>query len=201
MKRTFALLALILVVLVGISAAQSPSGPFGLSRGMTKTQVITLVGKGEVAENKKDWLELKSVPKPHQAFESYLLYFSPTEGLLKIIAVGKTIQTNDAGTEIQNEFEHIAAALGEKYGTPREIDNCNGGVGCSGPSVWMLGLLEKNRRLSAFWEVDDPRTMLHGVVFDAVALDLNHGYFRLIYEFDGWGAYLRGKQAVQNDAF
>jgi hypothetical protein len=81
------------------------SGPFGFDKGMTRSQVIQLVGNDAVdAKNSDaDTLVIKTAPKPHPAFENYMLVFSPKDGLVKLIAIGNTIESDSYGTQVKNE--------------------------------------------------------------------------------------------------
>jgi hypothetical protein len=45
------------------------------------------------------------------SFESYLLLFSPTEGLLKLSAVGLNVSTGDSGSEL---VQVLCSLLGRK---------------------------------------------------------------------------------------
>jgi hypothetical protein len=78
------------LILLGWTNASAGNGPFGLERGMSKDQVIRLVGLNNVADryaggkySGSDLLILSSVPKPHGAFVTYALTISPKDGLLR----------------------------------------------------------------------------------------------------------------------
>ena len=85
MKRI--LIALFVFILsIGSVFAQ---GPFGFERGMAREQITKLVG-GKPAKTNSDivWETDKS-PIPNSHFESFTLFISPTQGLLKVIAIGR----------------------------------------------------------------------------------------------------------------
>jgi hypothetical protein len=180
-------------------------GPFGFKRGMTRAQVIALVGRDSVdtKESEADILVVSSAPKAHPAFDKYILFISPTEGLLKIRASGKTIDTDDTGSELRNAFDDIVKGVTQKYGVRTEaLDFCNGGVGCSGEDVWMLGLLEKNRTLATYWDFrNNPVNQITYISVEATALSLNKGWASFNCEFEGWEAYVDSKKAKQNESF
>ena len=67
----------------------TPSGPFGFEYGMTREQIIKLIGKQAVKETKGDTMDVTTAPKPHPAFERYILIVSPDKGLLAVSALGK----------------------------------------------------------------------------------------------------------------
>ena len=94
------------------------AGPFGFEYGMTKQQVIALVGQDAVKKTTADALEVTTAPKPHPAFESYILIISPARGLLKIVAIGNTIRTNPFGSEVQQGFATLQSLVVNNYGSP-----------------------------------------------------------------------------------
>lgn len=191
------------VALAGFAGAQTTTGPFGFERGMTKAEIIKLVGPGEMAANNPNALIVSTAPKANAHFEKYIVFISPTQGLLKVKAVGKDIETGDQGTELHTEFDSISTGVSQKYGTAQTYDTCDPDtIGCSGASVWMLGLHEKNRILKAFWNPGGtPVNHVTAISLEAVALGLNKGYCMLAYEFEGWDAYVDAKQANDNKSF
>src|SRR5690242_8473129 len=99
-------LLLVLVLTVCQSTAQVASGPFGFERGMTLAQLSSLLGNNTLVKSSKPYMwQTTAAPKPHPSFESYLLIISPTDGLLKVIASGLTVDTSDSGTEVRQAFE------------------------------------------------------------------------------------------------
>jgi hypothetical protein len=177
------------------------SGPFGLRRGMTQEQVIQVVGKGAVKEAKDDTLELLTVPKPHPAFEFYQLIFSPTGGLLKIIAYGNDITTNGFGERVHDSFIEIRDAISEVYGQPEgTLDFLKAGSIWNEPEYWMMGLLKEERTLATNWQKALPNR-IYGIVLDAKALSTEKGFLHLVYEFDGWNEYVDAKKAKAGTVF
>jgi len=87
--------------------------------------------------------------------------------------------------------------VGQKYGKPTKIlDFCNGGIGCDSDSYWMLSLLEKNRTLTAYWQLDYVTVMVA-----AGTTELNSGYVIFAAEFPGFDAYADAKKVKQNESF
>jgi len=203
MKHDLIALFLLLASLTSLAQDKPIAGPFGFERGMTREEVTKLVGKGTPsAKNPNVVFTFTSAPKPNPAFEKYSLFFSPTQGLLKVIAVGVTISTSDTGTELQGGFTAVVSGVSQKYGQPEHTyDMCNGGTGCSGESVWRLGLLEKNRTLAAYWKATQRSNGVNLISLEATPLSLNSGYVVLAYEFTGWEAFVDEVQAKQNTSF
>ncbi len=203
MKRGLIALFILLASVISLAQDKPVAGPFGFERGMTREQVTKLVGKGTPStQNPNIVFTFTSAPTPNPAFEQYNLFFSPTEGLLKVIAVGVTISTSDTGTELRSGFTTVVSGVSQKYGQPENtFDTCNGGAGCSSESVWMLGLLEKNRTLSAYWKSAHPSNSVRLISLDAKPLGLNSGYLILAYEFTGWEAFVDEFKAKQNTSY
>ena len=200
-NAVLAIVALLFAPLLTFS--QEHHGPFGFEKGMTRDEIIKLVGKEaiDVQGSKDDVLELHTAPKPHQAFESYVLIISPTKGLLKVAAVGKTISTGDSGMELRTAFGEILTVLTRKYGTAKTYDMC-GGSGCSSPQYWMLSLIQKNRTLEAYWKPTEPTvptSRISTIGLMTKALGINSGYIMCGFEFEGFEEYSATKNATQNE--
>ena len=198
--------ALLGLVLIGSAFAQDkPTGPFGFERGMTRAQIIQLVGEDavDIKHSHDNTLRLKTAPKPNPAFESYLLFISPTQGLLKLVASGTTVQTGDSGAELQTVFDAVVTGVSQKYGNPsKKMDFCNGGTGCTGSEYWMLSLMEKNRHISTLWDFEkQPVNSITCIGVDISALSLNSGWVTVAYEFEGWSQFVDSRLAKQNDSY
>jgi hypothetical protein len=177
-------------VLATVAFAQQSNGPFGLHRGMTQQEVIQIIGKDAIKETKGDIVRLIRVPKPHSAFESYDLIFSPKDGLLKIIALGIDIRTNGFGEAVHQAFKEIRDAVSQSYGKPDiDLDYLKDGSIWKEPEDWTMGLLKDERTLACAWKMALPNRN-YGVVLEAKALSNAKGYLTLMYEFDGWNEYV-----------
>jgi hypothetical protein len=179
-----------------VAAPIPHTGPFGFWYGMTKEQAIALTGKDSIKGVKDDSIEFTKAPKSHPAFESYTLIFSPTQGLLKIIAYGNDISTTVFGSEVRSKFEDMKEALTATYGRPQVIDHLPSGSIWKEPEDWMMGLLKKERTLAADWTTDKYNLM--GIVLEAKALSREKAFLILVYEFQGWNQYVDAKAAKAN---
>jgi hypothetical protein len=199
----------LLTIGLAAGALLGGQGPFGFRKGMTREEAIRLVGAAAVnmTESTGDWLEVSTAPNPHPGFESYTLGFSPTQGLVKIIATGRNIQSNGFGAEIREAFERVRDALTAAYGKP-DLDNflLSGSI-WNEPQDWTMGLRKKERVLAAYWlvskgtlDVNNPGCIT-GIKLEAVALSSEVGYLDLNYEFQGFHEYLTGKRAQENNVF
>lgn len=184
------------------AAAANRPGPFGFGYGMTTEQVVRLLGKQAVKEAKDDRLLLATAPKPHPAFEEYMLFFSPKQGMLKIVAIGKTIQTNGFGEEARDAFIEIRDALQRTYGAPNTHDFLKSGSIWGEPRDWMGGLLKNERVLAEFWDVKSTLpSHITSIELEAKALSSEEGYLRLAYEFVGWEEYVDSTKAKEETVF
>jgi hypothetical protein len=175
--------------------SQEKSGPFGFEAGMTKEQIIQIVGNDAIKETSGDTIILANAPEAHHDFESYALKISPENGLVKILAVGKNINTNGFGNELKSAYKSIKTALANIYGRPNhEWDLLVNGSIWTGPDDWMDGLLKKERILACGW-IDMPLpNRIQGMRLDAAARSKEIGYLYLTYEFEGFEAHMKEKK-------
>lgn len=200
--------ALALGVLLSITCT-AQSGPFGFQKGMTRTQIVHLVGQSavDIKHSSGDTVTLKTAPKPNSRFDSYVLLISPTDGLVKVLGIGSVIQTGDDGSDLKSAYDDVVEAVTQKYGEPtNNFDVCNGGTGCSDSQYWMLSLMEKNRTVACYWLQPLPSQAMkdahvHGIGVKIEPLSINSGYVSVGYEFEGFSDYLDKKKAAENSSF
>ena len=176
-------------------------GPFGLHRGMTKAEIIQLVGRDAVMVETPARLALTRVPKPHSSFEVYWLEFGP-KGLLRILAISKTIETNGHGKEVKRAFLELKKPLEKKYGTSETLDSLSSGSLWTAQQHWMMGFLQKDRELASLWLPENYRNLPNGITLIQLTVSVqsaSEGLLSLMYEFEGWKAYsasLKAKEAT-----
>ena len=190
--------ALILAMLTVLLPAACFAGPFGFDYGMTKDQVIAMVGSQNVIKNEGIFLRVAAAPKPDDNFEAYSLLISPEKGLLKIIATGKTWETSEFGTELRVHFGAMRDVLARKYGPPsKSYDFLQPDSHMDAPAAFTESLRLKQRVLACNWDVtaENRKTAgaeadhLIGVILQAKALRRNAGWLELTYEFEGFSAF------------
>ena len=186
---------LVLVLMAtGLAMAQDDNGPVGMHKGMTREQVIQIVGTNAVIEASGDSLTLSTVPRPLPAFHVYALFFSPKGGLLKIVAVADGIKADGFGKTVHDCFMEIQRANSQTYGQPeRTEDSVDTGSIWKEPEDWMAGLLKDERTLGSRWDKTLPNR-IHQIVLQAKAVSTQEGFVALNYEFDGWTEYVVGKR-------
>jgi hypothetical protein len=197
MKRLFVVLATLAIVLPGVCFA----GPFGFNYGMTKDQVIAIVGKDSVLKDQGYFLRVATAPEPDNAYEAYLLIISPKQGLLKIIATGKTIKSSEFGTEFLVGFKGMRDSVAAQYGAPdHDYSFVEPGSTFVKPSDWMEGLLKRQRKLASVWEFDPSQNKSHGetlakkehlvsIMLESKGLSKDSGWVEATYEFKGFEAF------------
>ena len=177
------------------------AGPFGFEYGMTKEQIVKLVGQRAVEKEDGDRLSLSTAPKPHPDFEAYNLMISPEQGLVKIGAVGRDVQTTGSGYELRRAFTETADALVKSYGSAKKTyDFLESGSIWKDSQYWMMGVKKKERHLVATWESPLPNH-LQSIFLEVSALKTETGYLTLSYEFDGFKEYSDGKKAKAGSVF
>ena len=194
MKR-FAYLLAILAVLM---PAACFAGPFGFEYGMTKAQVLAIVGQQNVLKDQDFLLRVASAPKPDDRFEAYLLLISPDKGLLKIIATGKTIDTSEFGSELRVYFGAMRDSVSKQYGPPsNSYDFLQPDSKLDAPGAFTESLRLKQRVLACNWDVDGAKRKtagpeadhIIGVVLEAKGLRRHAGWLELSYEFEGFSQF------------
>jgi hypothetical protein len=201
MRRSVLFSMLFVLMLVQFSLAQ---GPFGFEKGMTREQIVQIVGKVAVVHDANDapyLLVLNTAPKPHSAFDQYILVISPKAGLLKVSAVGKTIECDSYGTDLKNAFEGVVSGISKKYGLPKDTLDGSTTDLFHEPKDWMIGLRHKDRVLEDFWKFEQPINNIRIILVEAQALTTEKGYVRVAAEFTGFSEFVDEMKAKQDENF
>jgi hypothetical protein len=184
------------------------AGPFGFERGMTKDQIIALVGQNAVEKESKDFggmqinLWVTTAPAPQKEFRKYLLTLSSTAGLLKIVAVGEMLDTSADPQLLLEHYNDQKSLLTQAYGTPTaDVDSLRPGSTLNEPSEFMIGLLKKDRRLQAFWvheKASAYKDHVTGVQLQPFAYSATNGVVDLVYEFEGFDTFRDSLDTAHN---
>lgn len=157
------------------------NGPFGLAQGMTLAQIG---GKPEkIAPGK--W-RLASVPKPHSAFDEYIVQIGTTSGLCWIKGIGKIMKTSAYGSEVRSQFTDLKERLSANYGKSEDFDRLLPGSIWNEPRDWMMALLKKERVLLSSWSHESGATLnseLKSVGLVASALGTEEAFISVDYAF------------------
>lgn len=139
-------------------ATNAMAGPFGLDMGMTLEDIG---GKPEKIGNGK--YKLTSVPKPHSAFEAYIVQISPNGGLCWIKSIGKDIPTSAYGIELKSAFNDMKGKLEKTYGKHETTDLLMPGSIWKEPNEFMMAMIKKERLLMAIWDAGNGSTLTDNI--------------------------------------
>ena len=178
------------------------AGPLGLNKGMTLEE---LKKQGAfVAGNQQFVYTAKTITNGHPDFESYTVILTPEQGLCKIQAASKDIDTSSFGNELQGKYRDLVGALSQKYGAPgKDFDFLRAGSIWKEPQYWMMGLLKKERNLDAFWSKPENNNLpdsLSSVALNTYALSGSKGFIKLGYEFDNIDACIEVLKSKKNSS-
>ncbi|BAI80354.1 conserved hypothetical protein [Deferribacter desulfuricans SSM1] len=171
----------IVIVFMAFMVSDAMAGPFGLRKGMSLKEIG---GKPERIGN--GIYKLIKVPKPHSAFEAYIVKVAPKGGLCWIKAIGKDIATSSYGIELKSAFQEMEKKLTAIYGEHETIDDLLPNSIWNEPSDWMMGLIKKERILIAIWDSEKGSHLpsdLKQVGLIAGATSGNTGYIAVEYSF------------------
>ena len=168
------------------TAIPAKAGPFGFEKGMTTKQVQALV-KLEPAPIPGSFVA-KTAPKPHWAFEVYMLIFSPKTGLAKVGAIGKEVTVAETGFALRRVFDDMEKSLSAKYGKSTVKDELALGSLYSGQGHWMEALRREERVLEARWDGGEGQLPdgIRTIVLKAAAESSRSGRLAIQYEFSNY---------------
>lgn len=188
-----------------VASTSAWAGPFGLSAGMTREQIVSLVGAKNVHQLAADVLGLDTVPQPNPDVNSYMCMVSPSEGLLAIYA-DIDVETPPTGDGLKARFSELLAILQDKYGKAMSVEN--GLVpyikAKDKPELFVNTLASGERRLDAAWS-----WRYTGNDFDLEFMSLTGGIYpdgktgrlSLVYYFRGMGDYLEAKKKAKASVY
>ena len=186
MRNSFRV-AMLAVAVVFAPTAAFADGPFGLTMGMTKTEIEKTIGAELTVVSEQPLLfSTTTVPRGNSSFEAYALQILPKAGLCQIRAVGKDIATSSHGLQLKAKFQETLALIEDVYGAPEKTDRLLAGSIWNEPEDWMTGMLKKERFLMAVWSAKSESTFKNEVTEVALAARAKArgaGYLFLQYEF------------------
>ena len=194
---------IVILVLIGLLLTIPVfAGPFGLEMGMTLDELTAVCGTKPERANGNFYKVIP--PKPHQAFEQYVVEISPKYGVYFIKAIGKRITTSVYGSELKTAFTEIVTSLEKSYGTAKVYDFLRPDSIWDEPKDWMMGLRKQERFLAAYWEEKSDGLYTGdilnlGVMADAISTDTGV-FFLEYYSKDSVAAEAEAK-AVTDSVF
>ena len=173
------------------------AGPFGLNKGDSLSALKPL---GLEPAKSAGFYYAKSVPSPHPQFSFYGLGITPEEGLCKIIAISKPIETSVYGSELKDRFESMRDALIAKYGEGKTYDYLRHGSIWDESKDWMMALIKKERVLETYWTGGTYPDGVTGINLEVSADERDSGQITLSYEFDNFAACRARTKAKDNES-
>ena len=157
------------------------SGPFGLYMGMSLNQL-----DAQPLENVLGKYILASVPKPHSAFDSYVVQVGNSSGLSWIKAIGNDIATSVYGIELKTAFDEMKVKLDRAYGEGELTDMLLHDSIWNEPKDWMQSLINRERILMSVWDSSKGARLknnLTSIALGANASDTDNGFIFVEYQF------------------
>lgn len=173
-------------------------GPFGLWMGMS-TNDFALPPEA-LAQCK---FKTSVVPKPHSAFETYVLQIAPTSGLSWVKAVGKNVTTSSYGVELKATFEAMEQKLVSAYGRQKRYDFLMHESIWNEPRDWMQSFLSKERVLMSEWSRETGANLtdsLSSIALVLAVMDTSSGYIAIEYTFENSAIADKEVAALEDDA-
>lgn len=159
-------------------------------------------GDGALIEIAPHKYKLDKPPRPHPAFEFYVLQIAPSSGLSWIKAVGREISTNGFGTSVSSAFAEMEGKLRSTYGNCERTDLLMLGSIWNEPQDWMMGLLKGDRLLASHWELSTGAKLteaIESVFLGASAADTDSGFIAIEYALKNHAAATQEIDAAQDD--
>ncbi|MDP3115425.1 MAG: hypothetical protein Q8M98_11750 [Candidatus Cloacimonadaceae bacterium] len=212
----YCLVAVMLLLLCGVTRSKPYDGPFGLKKGLTLAKLKKF--DPNIEKIKEGVYQMRVVPTPHKSFVSYAVVVSPKTGLCKISCASKEIFCNSYGTQLKAEHESIRDALERRYGSYDEMDCLFSGSIWNQPEDFMKSLLLEERTLSSFWDLEAevssalssfldtweyPPTNngILNIYMETQANDIASAFIILNYEFDNFTEFAEQQKEKEDSAF
>ena len=171
-------------------------GPFGIEMG-TPLDKFEMESPGPKAI-------LKSVPKPHPAFETYGVWASKGSGTCLIMGLSKTYDNDRYGAAVQSDFAKFADALAERYGTKASADFLKPGALWKEPNEWVMSIYQNERLFGTEWS--NPNEKGNGgdlldVNMELFASGSDSAQIKLQYRFKNFDKCQAEIEKESNDSF
>jgi hypothetical protein len=176
----------VLAMLLWSTVSVADEGPFGITWGMSKSQVKALGVDMEPSSAKLslESFKVKKLPKSISIAEFYGLTFDTKHGLQKVTMLSKDIVDDPYGREGKSLYAGLKDSLVKKYGEPtfglervgaklwKESDEFYQCLAYSGCGIWAAGFEDKNGGQSIFLQLE--------------GMGRGKGFVRLTYEGPKW---------------
>jgi len=123
-------------------------------------------------------------PKPHSAFEAYMVQASDKHGICWVKGVGKDISDNGYGTSTKSKHSELQSVLTKAYGEISDTsDFIMPGALWDDANEWLMSINQKQRFYSVSWaDLDVPgKPQLDTIYLGVSAVGSSKGYVFLEY--------------------
>lgn len=168
-----------------VAAASPGAGPFGFTMGMTLQEL----GNPQPREGNPGLYLVKTAPRPHSAFGSYLLRVSPVSGLCSVKGITDPFESDSFGIQVRSKFDDLKERLTGLYGSSTLTDTLIPGSLWKEPRYFMMGLLKKERVLIAVWNTKSGAVLnnnLRDVAIRAMASSSSSAFVFAEYNFSNY---------------
>jgi len=186
------------IIILGLFVQSAIAGPFGLEMGMSIKKIDP-----KAKEVSPGMYTTSKVPKPHSAFENYVVQVGKKNGLCWIKAIGKDISTSSYGIELKSAFSSMSEKLSKTYGKNETTDLLMPGSIWKEPNEFIMAMIKKERFLMAIWDKEKGSKLkgnLKQIGLIAKPGGRSKGYLSLEYSFLNSEACDKEIAAQEDDA-
>jgi len=121
------------------------TAPFGIEffSKVDALEVLQDVGQGKF---------FVTAPKPHPAFERYLVQATPRLGVVWIKAISPILENDAYGTRVRQAQDDLRTQLEKRYGAGKMTDFLMSGSIWDEPRYWTQSLSANERYYCTMWE-------------------------------------------------
>jgi hypothetical protein len=128
---------------MAMMSSAAVAGPFGIAAGTPVSQLKVFSRSGD--------LLTISVPQPDAEFEAYQVWAPPGVGVCKLIAIGKTEDSDGDGSDTRAEYAALKAMLARSFGKPESYEYLHTGARWKDDRDWVMSLWQRERTQTSFW--------------------------------------------------
>ena len=202
MRNRFRLFPMVIFAAFAMSAS-AIAGPFGIDQGDEPTN--SKFADFTTVEGNKKYLAGKNPPKPHSAFEMYVVQFSDSTGACWVKAIGVDIEDDSYGISTRTQAEKIADQISKKYGNYEKTDTLLPGSIWDDADDWSMAIYKNERFLMYEWSNESGANLadhdLQQIFLATKATNSSDTYLVAEFYFTNHDTCEAEKDAKQEEAF
>lgn len=120
-----------------------------------------------------------TVPRPHPAFESYLIYHVDGVGICAVTAMGVDVLTSRTGFDLRSAADSLMEQVTTQYGAGKKVDGILPSSIWHEPGDWTMSIIERDRMYGMLWSANSgfiESNGIQGMAVMAKALSPTKGY-------------------------